>query len=131
MPQRLAFDVFHRDVRLAIVFANFVDREDVRMVQRRRRARFLKETPAAILLLNVFRRKQLERDDALEFVIVSLVDRAHTARADRLDDPVMSNGFNRQGLHLRDRQLYSIWRQEDSLNRTGIVELSYLQPTKL
>src|SRR6185503_12475738 len=109
---------------------DFVNSEDMRMVQRRRSASFLEETPAAILLFNVFRGKQLEGDDALEFVIVSLVDRAHTARADRLDDPVVSNGFNRQGLHLRDQQLYSIWPQINSLIRTRIVELSYLQPTK-
>lgn len=99
LPQRFAFDEFHRDVRLAVVFADFIDRQNVWMGQCRRSACFLKETAAAVLLRHVFRRQHFQRDDALQFVVVSFVDRAHATGADGLDDAVMSDGLDGNGLH--------------------------------
>jgi hypothetical protein len=39
-------------------------------------------------------------DGALELVVISFVDGAHTACADRFEDPVMCNGLNRERLHI-------------------------------
>ncbi len=69
------------------------------MAQRRSSARFLEEAATAILLRNVFRRKQLERHHALELVVVGFVNGAHTTGADRLEDPVVRDGFYGEGFH--------------------------------
>ena len=50
LTQGLAFHILHRDVGTAVVLADFINRENVWMVQRRGSACFLKETPPAILL---------------------------------------------------------------------------------
>ena len=99
LTQRFAFDVLHRDVRPALVLANFVNRENVWMVQRRSSARFLKEAATAILLRDVLRREQLQRHHTLELIVVSFVDSAHATGADRFNDPVMRNAFYGDGLH--------------------------------
>ena len=100
LAQRFALDVLHRDVGPAFVFADFINRENVWMVQRRSGACFLKETATAIVLRDVLGREQFQRHDALQFVVVSFVDRAHAAGADRFDDPVMGNGFDGNRLHV-------------------------------
>src|SRR5262249_44666559 len=43
LPQRPAFQQFHRNEMLAFVFSNVVDRADIRMVQNRRGPRFTQE----------------------------------------------------------------------------------------
>ena len=48
LAQRLALEQLRDDVRRAVVRADVVDREDVRMVQRRGRARFLLEAAQPI-----------------------------------------------------------------------------------
>ena len=45
VAQRLAFEQLRHDVRRAVVAADVVDREDVRVIQRRGGARFLLEAP--------------------------------------------------------------------------------------
>jgi hypothetical protein len=60
---------------------------------------FLEEAAAAVLLRHVFRRQDFQCDDALELVVVSLVDRTHAPGADGLDDSVMGDGRDRNGLH--------------------------------
>jgi hypothetical protein len=69
------------------------------MRQRRSSACFLKETAPSILLRDVFGREYFQRDDALQLVVVGFVDRAHTTGADWLDDSIVGNGLNRNGLH--------------------------------
>ena len=44
VPQRLALDVFGGDVVVVSSLADFVNREDVRVIERQNRARFLFET---------------------------------------------------------------------------------------
>ena len=100
LSQRFALDVLHRDIGPAFVFADFINRENVWMVQRRSSARFLEETATAVILRNILRREQFQRHDALEFVVVSFIDRAHAAGADRFDDPVMRNAFDGGRLHM-------------------------------
>src|SRR6185503_18581687 len=99
MSQRFALDELHRDVRPAIVLADFVNREDVWMVQRRGRACFLKETTPSILLRDVLRWEQFQRDDALELVVVSFVDGAHATCTDGFKDTVVRNSFCGEGFH--------------------------------
>jgi len=64
LPQRLSVEQLHDQEWLAIRLIHFVDRADVRMIERRRRARFA---------LKVF----------------GFVDDAHPAGAERFQNPVM------------------------------------------
>src|SRR5215213_4305075 len=105
LPPRFAFDVLHCDVRAAVVFANFVNRENVWMIQRRCSACFLEETPAAILLRDVLRWEQLQSYDTLKLCVVSFVDGAHAAGSDRFNDPVMRNALDGECFHDRGNVL--------------------------
>ena len=51
LAQRLAFDILHRDIWFAVIFTYFVNGEDVRMIQSRGRARFLKKASPSVLLM--------------------------------------------------------------------------------
>ena len=50
LTKRFALDVLHRDVGPAFVFADFINRENVWVVQRRSSACFLEETATAVVL---------------------------------------------------------------------------------
>ena len=93
----------------------------------RRRACFLEEAAAAVLLRDVFLRQDLQCDDALELVVVSFVDCAHATGADGLDDPIMGDGLDRNGLHgWKTRQRYQVGF---SGTRTKAVQFSYVLAT--
>jgi hypothetical protein len=49
LPQRLAFEQFHRNERLALGLADVVDGADVRMIERRRRTRFPLKPPERLV----------------------------------------------------------------------------------
>ena len=85
LPAQQLHDEVGRSVRLRRL-ADVVDRADVRMVQRRGRARLALEAPQVFFRRRERRRQQLHRDIAAELQIVRLVDLAHAAGADRRDD---------------------------------------------
>ena len=66
LAQRLALDELHRDVEGTVGLADVVDREDVRVVQRRCGARLELETLAAVRIRCRCARKDLDRDLAPE-----------------------------------------------------------------
>ena len=85
LRQRLALDELHRVVVHAAFAADAVDRDDVRVVQARRRLGFVLE---ALQLPRVHRRgegQHLERDAAVQRNLLGLVDDAHAAAADFAD----------------------------------------------
>jgi hypothetical protein len=63
-----ANDVAHRDEQLPVGLASLVDREDVRVVQRRGQPRLADEALAELLAVGHLRGEQLERDLAAEAV---------------------------------------------------------------
>jgi len=68
--QGLALQVLHDNERPVFVFANFVDRADIRMIERRGRSRF---PPEALQQLRVVRRllgKELQRHAAAKHLYV-------------------------------------------------------------
>ena len=97
--ERLAAHELHRDVvhrvRVGIprrahhVLADLVDRHDVRVAERRGRLGFEHEAPDAVLALHQVGRQDLERDVALEGLVLGQVHLAHAARAERGDDAVV------------------------------------------
>ena len=72
-------DVPHRDPEDAVFLARLVDRDDVRVVERRCEPRLAREPLAEGLVLAQLRREQLERDGAAQREVLRPVDDAHAA----------------------------------------------------
>jgi hypothetical protein len=83
--QRLPLEQLHHDEEVAALEADVVHLHDVRMLQLRDRPR-LEEQPLDHLGVVRHRRQQLHRDVAVEADVLRLVDGAHRAAADQLDD---------------------------------------------
>jgi hypothetical protein len=86
IPQIGAFDVLHRDVEDAVVFAGRDRPHDVRMVEARRQLRLPEEAPPEALVPGELGREQLQRNAASRGVFRE-VDRAHRPLADERRDP--------------------------------------------
>src|SRR5471030_2513685 len=80
-PQRFARHQFVDDVRRMLVEPDVVDRHDVGMVQRRRQARLLFETPPPLGILRPRFRQHFERDLPPHAGVQGFVDYPHPARA--------------------------------------------------
>ena len=77
--QRHPIQKFHGDEALAVVFANFVDGADIRVVQRGCGTRL---TPEALQRLCVFGHifgKKFQRDEAAERGVLGFIDDTHPA----------------------------------------------------
>ena len=66
--------------------ANVVDREDVRVIERRGGLGFLREPPEPVRIRGEVGRKDLDRDFAAERGIARAIDLAHPARTERRED---------------------------------------------
>ncbi len=88
--ERLAFDELHRDVRRAVVVADIEDLRDVGMRQIRRGACLPLETRPPIVVGRELGWQDLERDTAAEPFVDRLHDHTHSALANGLDDPEVS-----------------------------------------
>ena len=81
-----ALDVAHDEVEVAGLLARRVDRDDVRVVDRRGHARLALEALAEAGVARAVRGDQLDRDGAAERELGRAVDDAHAAApGDRLD----------------------------------------------
>ena len=114
LAKRLPVYELHRDVGGSFGFADVVDRQDVRVVQGRGRARFLLEALAAIGMGGRVGRQHLDRHVAPEPGVGRAIDLSHPARADRGRDTVLAEaaadhdeitpGFFNGPLDLRKRR---------------------------
>ena len=77
--ERHALHVLHRYVRSALVLTDFVDRDDIRMVQSRGGACFLLESPKPMGVRGHLLGQDFDSDFATEFEVFGLVHFAHTA----------------------------------------------------
>ena len=89
LRQRRALEQLHGDEQVALVFADFVDLADVRMVDAGRRARLAPEALARRLVLRQ-RRHRLQRDRAMELLVARGIDDAHPALAELALDRVVA-----------------------------------------
>ena len=87
--QRLAGHELEGQEQLALVLADLVERRDVRVRERRRRARFLQEPLAAIGIAGDLGGEHLDRDGAAKPGVASAIDLAHPAGADPIEDFVV------------------------------------------
>ena len=74
---------------LALVLADFVDSADVRVVERRSRARFPLEAGQRLLIAGHFLGQKLERYHAAELGVLGLVHHAHASAAQLADDTIV------------------------------------------
>src|SRR6185436_3229192 len=81
-----ALDVLHHDVRRVRIGADFVDGDDVRVVQRRRRARFVGEARERVAVRRYLRREHLDRDAAAELRVAGDIHLTHLPRVNGTDD---------------------------------------------
>ena len=78
--------VLHHDEVVAVGRLDFVNGDDVRVIQRRGGVRLLHESAAAILVADTIGRQHLDRDLAVEPRIASAIDLAHPSGADEGQD---------------------------------------------
>ena len=81
--ERLAFEQLGDDVGSAVVAADVVDREDVRMIEHPGRARFLLEASKPIGIVSERAGEDFDRDVAREARVLRPIDLAHPAGTDR------------------------------------------------
>jgi hypothetical protein len=80
--ERAPFERLHDDEVRAFVLVDVVDRADVRMVERRSRARLALESLECRRIAGHVLRKELERDGPAQTRVFSLVDHTHAAAAE-------------------------------------------------
>ncbi len=96
------------------------------MIQGRGGARFLKKT-AAIFLRDRFRRQHFERDHAMKFFIVCLIDRTHSTHTECFQDAVVRDSCGlRRRFHERinRREFNLIWARVRSNSRSILHNLT-------
>ncbi len=103
LRQRLAVDVLHGDVVVAVVAAGSEDRDYVRMQQPRRRFRLLREATHEVLLHRQLRRQNLQRDHSIDALLHRFVDPAHAARAQQTPHAIVAEDLADQRIVDRAR----------------------------
>ena len=74
-------------------FLDVVNRADVDVIDRRGRARLLKEASLRVGVAHELRREELERHEAAKPEVLGLVDHTHPASADLGDDAIVRDGL--------------------------------------
>ena len=74
-----------------INFTNLVDVRDVWMIQRGRGFRFTNETFHPVAIRSHIRRKNFQRNFAIEFRVLRQIHLTHPARAEFAENPVMGD----------------------------------------
>ncbi len=86
VAERLAFEQLRDNERRAVLGADVMDREDVRVVERRGGLGFLRESPEPIRIRGEVVRKHLDRHFTPERRVARAIDLAHPARTERRED---------------------------------------------
>ena len=97
--QELTLEELQHDERLAGVFADVVDRADVRVVEGRGGSRLARKSFERVALLVGARQQDLDRDFSPEAGVPGAVNLAHSARADRGEDLVRTEPRARREGH--------------------------------
>ena len=98
MLQGLALEQLHRNERLAVLFADFVDGADVRMVQRGSSLRLTPKAFESCGSCAMSSGRNLSATDATEAVVFGFIDHTHPAAAEFFQDAVVRNGLADQGV---------------------------------
>jgi hypothetical protein len=98
VAQRSAVDELGDEVLVLLEFAGIVDREDVRVIQRRGHLRFALEAPQR-RGVGPTRGEKLDRDLPIQSRVERAVDHAHAALAEEGFDLVRSDAFRSRITH--------------------------------
>ena len=91
-PQRLTVQQFRHHVVDAVLGADVVYREDVRVIEGGSGARLLREALQPVGIARGSDGPHLDRDIALEASVTAAIDLAHAARTDERLDPDVPDG---------------------------------------
>jgi len=94
--QSFALEALHGDEGLAIFLADIIDGANVGMIQRGRGLRFTLEAHEGLRILRNSVGQKFQCDEAPEASVLGLVDNAHPAPAELLEDTVMGNSLARE-----------------------------------
>src|SRR5579864_8120261 len=83
------FQILHDDERLTILLSDLMDRADVGMVESGSGSRLVAKPFECLRVLRHVVRQEFQRNEATKLRILSLVDDAHPAPAEFLNDAVM------------------------------------------
>src|SRR5258708_39692484 len=89
VPQCHAVQKLHGDERFAVLVVNFIDRADIRVIESRGGLGFALKSAEGLRVFGYVVGEELESHKAIEFYILSLVDHAHAAAAEFLDNAVV------------------------------------------
>ena len=95
LAQRFAVEKLGNEIWPAVRHPHVVEREDVGMSERARRAGFLFESSQAIGVAGVVGRQHLDRDLTADPRVAPSIDTAHAAHADQALDRVRADGVAR------------------------------------
>ncbi len=93
VAERLPFDELHHDEVASRVLVDVVDRADVRVLERGGGARLTAQTLQRLRVVPHVVGQELQRDAPAELEVFGLVDDAHAAAAQLLEDPVVGDGL--------------------------------------
>ena len=93
LGERASPHQLHRDEVQAVGLFDRMHGDDVRMIERGDGFGFSREPHATLGISGQLRRQDLEGDLTIEAGVLRQIDLAHAAGADRLDDPVVSDGL--------------------------------------
>ena len=91
MLECLPLQQLHGDEAAAVVLADFVDRADVRMVQRGRSARLAQESLQRLFVAGDLFRQELQRDGPAERRVLGAVNHSHAPAAKARNDSIVGN----------------------------------------
>ena len=94
MLQRHAVQKLHGDEGLPVLLANVIDGADVGVVQSGCGLGFALEAGEGLRVVGNSFGQELQRDEAMQAHVFSLVDHPHSATAEFLHDPVMRDGLS-------------------------------------
>ncbi len=93
MFQRDSVKVLHHDERAPIVLPDFVNRADVRVVERGSGARLPAKTFQGLSILGYVVGQKLQRDGTAEIGIFGSIDHTHPATPDLFEDMIVRDGL--------------------------------------
>ena len=96
--QRAALQILHGDEGAAVLLADVMNGADVGMIQGGRGPSLALESAQRLPVASQIVRQELEGDEAMEPGVLRLVDHAHAAAAELLDDAVVGEGLADQGV---------------------------------
>jgi hypothetical protein len=92
MFQRSAIQILHHDEGAVVFLADFVDRTDVRMIQRRCSLCFPVEPFQRLRIQGNVIWEELERHEAVQASVLCLIHNAHATATEFLDDAIVRDG---------------------------------------